>query len=362
MGEEAPTGRRVSRARQLADRARLMKEARAQKLPGPHCRETFSSVRKERRNSALRRSISSPIKGAGDEIVLLDEQNTPSTVKNVLQRAALARQSHEGSSAGEIVFANGVNMPMTLSPMDSSESVESPQKQQNRKDERAAFVRRGSVGEYGGPDSFQAASMFRQHSNIPFGHMAASAAAAAAATGGTAWGAAVTPGADRRTGECSPSLVVSPHSTVSELEQKLRALAARDKRLGRMLGEAMREQRPEAERTSTDATAAPVTPSSQVATGDRLGVEAAASRSHAASNRERQTGSDTSLIEAEVDGDSEEPGAHAASDTASDTRLSTASARAGPTSEPESATAAVWPEPGPDAAMGETSKCCDSNE
>ncbi len=355
MGEEAPTGRRVSRARQLAERARLMKETRTQRS-GLHNRETFSSLRKERRSSALRRSVSSPGRGSDHDIVLMDKQNTPSTVKNVLRRAALARQPHEASSAGEVVFANGANVPMTSSPMGNSElDEESPQQEKERKEKRASFVRRGSVGEYGTRDSTQAANMFCQHSNIPFGHMAASAAASVAAaaddTGATATcGAAATPATDCRSSDCSPSLVVSPHSTVGELEQKLRALAARDERLGRMLGESKREQRPEAGRTGAEATAAAVMVSSQGATGDVSGIGPVASRSHMAANCGRQTESDISLIEAEVD-DSADVGGHAAADAESDTRIKTeAECRAVSGSEVEPDTDASRPEAKPGGA------------
>lgn len=300
MGEEAATGRQVSRARQLAERARLMKEARAHKLPGPAgSRETFSALRKERRSVALRRSISSPSRASEHDIVLMDEHNTPSTVKNALQRAALAQST---STTGEI-FANGANVPMAFSPTDDvmDQEEESPQQEQKRKEGRASFVRRGSVGEYG---TIPASSMFCQQSNIPFGHMAAAAT----------FGATATPAAGCTTGQCAPSLVVSPHSTVDELDQKLRALAARDERLGRILGEAIREQQSEADQTRTEATAGSVAIESQVALGAGL-VESGV---YPEPDRGRQTETDAQPIDAELDADSAAMGAQAQSDTRSD--------------------------------------------
>ena len=80
-------------------------------------------------------------------------------------------------------------------------------------------------------------------------------------------------------------------------KQKLRALAARDERLGRMLDEAMREKLPEAGRTGAEATPAPVMASLQSTSGDVSGTGPAASRSHAPCNR-GQTESDISLVEA----------------------------------------------------------------
>ena len=308
MGEETATERRVSRARQLAERARLMKEARAQTLPSGS-RETFSTLRKERRSVALRRSISSPSRASEHDIVLMDKHNTPATVKNALQRAALAQSAN--SATGEI-FANGANVPMALSPpkdlMDEEEG--SPQQEQHRKEGRAAFVRRGSVGEYG---TIPAASMFCQQSNIPFGHMAAAAT----------FGAAATPIAGCKTEQCATSLVVSPHSTVGELDQKLRALAARDERLGRILGEAMREQQAEAEQTRAKTKAGSVAIESQAALVTTL-VESGV---HSEPDTGRQTESDAQPSNAELEADSAAVRAQARSDTRSDaTRVEAGSA------------------------------------
>ena len=244
------------RGRQLAQRARLMAEARAQKLAG---RETFQLLAKERRSSALRRSISSPSTSErhGGDIVLLNAANTPATVANMQRRAALARQpppstaDSRRNSIGEC-FTHAANAPLSLSPTDALGGYElpSPEQERRRREERTSFVRRGSMGE----DGPEAASMFRQQSNIPYGHMAFAAAAAAAAAAATAAAAAApvvdaSPPAATTASVETPAagLVVSPHSSVGELDRKLRELGCRDERLGRMLGEMAGHSAPEPE-------------------------------------------------------------------------------------------------------------------
>jgi hypothetical protein len=249
------------RGRQLAQRARLMAEARAQKLAG---RETFQLLAKERRSSALRRSISSPSTSErhGGDIVLLNAANTPATVANMQRRAALARQpppstaDSRRNSIGEC-FTHAANAPLSLSPTDALGGYElpSPEQERRRREERTSFVRRGSMGEYGShEDGPEAASMFRQQSNIPYGHMAFAAAAAAAAAAATAAAAAApvvdaSPPAATTASVETPAagLVVSPHSSVGELDRKLRELGCRDERLGRMLGEMAGHSAPEPE-------------------------------------------------------------------------------------------------------------------